>query len=343
MKNDKLIEKIYDEAKKNPQRLAFPEANDAKMLQAAYETAMGGYGFCVLVGNEAELRKLCKELQYDEEKFVFVDVEDCSYRDEIVERYLLLPDITLEKKALIRKMQDPVYFAMAMQSVGDVDVTIGGFDSTTADIIQAAMDVIGMEEDAETVSSVSICDIPNFDGPEGSFLALADIAVCPDPDASQLASIAISSCDTIRGLTGWTPRCAMLSFSTDGSASHDLVDKVLDALEIAKKRRPDLLIDGEFQGDVAIDPACAAKKISRQSEVAGNANILVFPDLNAGNISAKFLNKINHAQFFGVFLQGFKQICTDSSRTASVPELVRNIVFSAVRAAHKKEAEKAAK
>lgn len=337
MNKDNLIERIYAQAKSDPQTIVFPEASDEKMLQAAYETASGGYGHCLLIGNPAELKTLCRKLDYDENSFRFVDINDTEYRNQLISKYIGLPDAILEESTLIRRMASPLYFAMVMQAVGDADVTIGGFEATTADVIQAAIEVIGMEEDAETVSSVSMCDIPNFDGSEGSLLAVADIAVCPDPDASQLASIAITSCDTISQLTGWTPRCAMLSFSSDGSASHDLVDKVIEALEIVKGKRPDLMIDGEFQADVAIDPESAAKKIKRPSEVAGKANILIFPDLNAGNIGAKILNKIAHAQFFGVFMQGFKLICSDSARSASVPELVQNIIFSAVRAANLKK------
>lgn len=340
MSSKALIEQIYGQAKSNPQRIALPEADNEKMMQAAYEAATGGYGRCVLVGMPDKLKALCKSMGYDESVFEFVDAGDETYGEQISERYLALPWVAWEKSTLIHKMRSPLYFAMVMQAVGDVDVTVGGFEATTGDVIQAAMEIIGMDDDAEVVSSVSICDIPGFEGSEGSLLALADIAVCPDPDASELASIAIASCDTIRELTGWIPRCAMLSFSSDGSAGHDLVDKVIDALEIAQERRPDLLIDGEFQTDVAIDPASATKKVTRPSEVAGKANILIFPDLNAGNISAKILNKIAHAEFFGVFMQGFKQICSDSARTAGVPELVRNIVFSGIRAAKMKESKK---
>ena len=336
MDTQALIDRIYAEAKADPQRCAFPEAADEKMLRAAQETAEGGWGECVLVGDEAELRALCAQLGIDEGLFSFVDPGAEPYASELLARYQELPEAALPAIALKRKAQDPLYFAFMMQAAGDADVVIGGLDAATADVIQAALDIIGMAPGTECVSSVSACDIPNFEGSEGSLLALADIAVYPDPDASQLASIAITSCDTVADLMGWEPRCAMLSFSTDGSAAHDLVDKVTDALDIAHERRPDLKIDGEFQVDVAIDPESAAKKLERESEVAGRANVLVFPDLNAGNISAKFLNKVNHAQFFGVFLQGFNKICTDSSRTASAEELVRNIVFSAVRAQHRK-------
>lgn len=332
MVESELVQRVYARALENPQRIAVSEATDEKMMRAAYKVAQGGWAHCVLVGSEAELRVLCEERDLDQGLFVFADTgKECA--EKLAERYLALPDVTLSERALARKMRDSLYFAMVLEAVGDVDAVVGGLDAATADVIQAALDVFGMEEGAETVSSVSICEIPGFEGPQGPALACADVAVCPDPDASQLASIAISSCDTVKALTGWDPRCAMLSFSTDGSAAHDLVDKVVEATEIAQSRRPDLKIDGEFQLDSAIEPSGAAKKVLRPSEVAGKANILVFPDLNAGNIGAKILNKIAHAQFYGVMLQGFKRVCSDASRTSSVDELARNIVFTAARAA----------
>ena len=183
--------------------------------------------------------------------------------------------------------------------------------------------------DFDVISSVGIADIPGYTFPDGGhLLAVGDCAVCANPSASELASIAISTCDTIKSVTGWIPKCALLSYSTAGSAEGELVDKVRTAVELANERRPDLLIDGEFQLDAAICPEIAKKKVKRDSKVAGQANIVIFPDLNAGNIGVKLIQQFGHANAYGPLLQGFSMICCDCSRSAPVDELVGNIIFS---------------
>lgn len=166
------------------------------------------------------------------------------------------------------------------------------------------------------MSSCGIADIPNWNGGEGGLLAFGDSAVCVDPTSEELASIAISSSETVRSLTGWDIRCALLSHSTDGSMDNELVDKVRRAREIANDRRPDLAIDGEFQFDSAINPRVAAKKVHRESAVAGQANVVIWPDINVGNIGVKIIQNLTGANAYGPMLQGFKKIVCDCSRSA---------------------------
>ena len=235
-------------------------------------------------------------------------------------------------------MSDPLYFALMMEAVDEVDVTFAGINSATGDIIYAAQTIVGLKSELEVASSVGIAKLPNYTFSDGSnLIAVGDCAVCPNPSASELASIAISTCDTIKSVTGWEPRCAMLSYSTDGSGSGELVEKVKMAVKLASERRPDLKIDGEFQLDSAINPDVALKKVKRESEVAGKANILIFPDLNAGNIGVKLIQTFGTADAYGPLLQGFKKICSDCSRSAPVSELVGNILFSIVRAGDLKD------
>ena len=332
MKQVAMMEQFFEKARTCPQRIAFPEADDKKMLAAAYETASAGFGACYLVGDGKALRALCREQGIDESIFHFIDSNDEALRDQLVERYLESSTGMYGKNTLTRRMSNPLYFAMVMQAIGEVDTTIGGLSATTADVIRVAVEILGMKEGG-VISSIALCQVPGHGSSEGETLVLADCGVCPNPDASELASIAIDSCDTVRDLLGWTPRCALLSFSTTGSASHDMVEKVTEALRLANQRRPDLMIDGEFQLDAALDPVVAKKKVKRESKVAGQANILIFPDLNAGNIGAKILQRFGGAEVYGPLLQGFKQVCTDSSRGASVSELVGNIALTVVRAA----------
>lgn len=331
-----LLEQIYEKAKENPQRVAFPEALNEKMLQAAYETGKEGCIIPVLVGSGQEIRAALSERGYEEETFVIVDIEEEAYKKSLVEKYTALPHTILKEKALNRRMQNPLYYAMVMQAVDEADVTFAGIDNTTGDVLLAGQMIIGLQPGITTISSIGLCDIPGFEGSEGSLLAVGDSAVCTNPDAEQLAGIAISACDTVKALLSWEPRCAVVSYSTLGSGQGELVDKAAEAVKIANELRPELAIDGEFQFDAAISPEVAKKKVKRESRVAGKANIIIWPDLNVGNVGVKLIQQFGHADAYGPMLQGFNKIVCDCSRGAPVSEIKGNVVISAVRAAGSK-------
>lgn len=327
-----MLEELYKKAKDHPQIVAFPEATNEKMMQAAYETGRDGYIIPVLLGVEEELKELARERGYEEGIFRYVDIKDEEYKNECISKYIALPETRLKEKALARRMQDPLYYAMVMQMIGFADVSFAGIDNTTGDVLMAAQMIIGLKEGIATISSIGICDIPGFEGSEGSILAVGDSAVCTNPNAEELASIAISACDTVKGLMGWEPRCAMVSYSTLGSGQGELIDKVSQAVAIAQELRPDLAIEGEFQLDAAISPAVAAKKVPGDSKVAGKANIVIWPDLNVGNIGVKLIQQFAKADAYGPMLQGFNKVVCDCSRSAPVSEIKGNIIISAVRA-----------
>lgn len=331
-----ILEQIYAKAKSNPQRVAFPEAENEKMMQAAYETGKEGLVIPILVGDGTEIKALCRERGYEEEVFDIIDMKEESYRAELIAAYVSLPGTLLKERAVGRRMESPLYYAMVMQAVGAVDVTFAGIDNTTGDVLIAGQTIIGLKPGISTISSIGLCDIPGFEGSEGSLLAVGDSAVCTNPTAEQLADIAVSACETVKSLLDWEPRCAMISYSTLGSGQGELIDKVVEALHIAKEKRPDLKIDGEFQLDAAIKPEVAAKKVLRESDVAGKANILIWPDLNVGNTSVKLIQTFGHANAYGSMLQGFNKVVCDCSRGAPVSEIKGNIVISAVRAAGSK-------
>ncbi len=332
-----VIDQIFEKAKLNPQKVVFPEALNEKMMQAAFEAGNEGYIYPILVGNKVEIEQAVKERGYDFSVFTVVDMEDEEYRKTLIEKYIALPDTRLKEKALNRRMQDKLQFAMVMQAVGDADVTFAGIDYTTGDVLLAGQMIIGLKPGIATISSIGLCDIPGYEGSEGSLLAVGDSAVCTNPSAEQLASIAISACDTVKSLLDWQPRCACVSYSTLGSGQGELIDKVTEAVKIANELRPDLAIDGEFQLDAAISPSVAAKKVKRESKVAGKANVVIWPDLNVGNVAVKLIQQFGHADAYGPMLQGFKKVVCDCSRGAPVSELKGNIVISAVRAAGEKE------
>ena len=332
-----VLDAIFEKAKLDPQRVAFPEAENEKMMQAAYECGKDGYIRPILVGNAETIRSLVSERGYDETVFSIVDIHDEEYRQSVIERYVALPETLLKEKALGRRIENPLYFAMAMQVIGDADVTFAGIDNTTGEVLLAGQYIIGLEEGISTVSSIGLCDIPGFEGSEDSLLAVGDSAVCTNPTSEQLADIAISACDTVHALLDWEPRCALVCYSTLGSGQGELIDKVTAALAIAKEKRPDLNIDGEFQLDAAINPAVAKKKVNRESSVAGRANVLIWPDLNVGNTAVKLIQIFGHANAYGPMLQGFKKVVCDCSRGAPVSEIKGNVVISAVRAAGRKK------
>jgi phosphate acetyltransferase len=328
-----VLDQIYLRAKENPRKVAFPEAMNEKMMQAAYETGKEGYIIPVMVGSGSEIREAARERGYEESVFTIVDISEEEYKKTLIDKYVALPQTILKEKALNRRMQNPLYYAMVMQAVEEADVTFAGIDNTTGDVLLAGQMIIGLKEGISTVSSIGLCDIPGFSGSEGSLLAIGDSAVCTNPDANQLADIAISACDTVRALLEWEPRCAMVSYSTLGSGQGELIDKVVEAVRLANEKRPDLAIDGEFQFDAAISPAVAEKKVKRESKVAGKANVVIWPDLNVGNVGVKLIQQFGHADAYGPMLQGFNKVVCDCSRGAPVSEIKGNIVISAVRAA----------
>ena len=328
-----IMQYVKAKAKANPGRVAFPEADDLKMLQAIIEASNEGYCIPIIVGNIEEVKKICKENKINDKKFEYIDCEDEKLKEQVLSKYLKLPNVIYGEKSLRRRMTDPLYFALMMEACGDVDVTFGGIKSTSGDFIMAAQTIVGLKDNLDIVSSVGIAEIPDYTFANGGHLiAVGDCAVSTNPTASELAGIAIATCDTIKSVTGWEPKCALLSYSTLGSGQGELVEKVQTAVKIANERRPDLNIDGEFQLDSAICPEVAKKKVKRESKVAGNANILIFPDLNAGNIGVKLIQQFGHANAYGPLLQGFRLICSDCSRGAPVEELVGKIIFSVVRA-----------
>ena len=336
-----LMENVKAKAKANPGRVAFPEAMDVKMLSAMDAVAKEKYATVVVVGNNEEVKKLCTENNIDDSTWEYVDNNDEKYQEDVLKRYLTLPNIIYGEKSLRRRMREPLYFALMMEAVDDVDVTFAGITSTTGDIILAAQTIVGLENNLDVVSSVGIAELPNYTFANGdNLLAIGDCAVCTNPSASDLASIAIATCDTVKAVTDWEPKCALLSYSTCGSGQGELVDKVTTAVKIANERRPDLKIDGEFQLDSAIVPEVAKKKVKRESDVAGHANIVIFPDLNAGNIGVKLIQQFGHSNAYGPLLQGFRKICSDCSRGAPVEEIIGNILFSVVRAGELKNGKK---
>ena len=326
-----LMEQLRAKAAADVQKVAFFEADDPKMMEVVGELTKANLAECYIVGDGETLRNVAEQVSVDLTNVHVVDLSDEEATEAFAVRFEAAPDCSFKSKAIRRRAKKPMDRCLMMQQLGDVDITFGGLCCSTGEVILGGMTYIGLADGVDTISSLGVFNIPGWDGSEGPLLGFGDAAVCVDPDPEQLASIAITSAETVRALMGWEPRVAMLSYSTDGSAEGPLVDKVRAAVEVAHTRRPDLKIDGEFQLDSAIRPEIAAKKVHRESEVAGKANVLVCPDINVGNIGVKLVQNFAHADAYGPMLQGFKKIVCDCSRSAPVSELVGNVVMSCVR------------
>ncbi|MDE7311258.1 MAG: phosphate acetyltransferase [Eubacterium sp.] len=322
-----LIENLIEKAKQNPKRVALPECEAEKTLLAARKVLDAGIATPVLVNDPAVIHATAEKAGVSLDGMEIVDITDEAKRDEVVARYMSYPKLMLSEKGSKRKMKNPMYYAMILEAVGDVDATFCGHVNTTGDVLLCAQQCIGMQDGVDVPSIFALTEIPEFEGPQGDLIALADCGLNPQPSPEELASIAIATCDNIRTLMGWEPRCAFLSYSTCGSGTSESVDLILEAIRIAKERRPDLKIDGEFQLDSAIVPQVAAKKVSRESEVAGKANILIFPELNAANIGIKMIQLFAKGKGYGHTLSGFAKPVADSSRGASVEEIVGDIAM----------------
>lgn len=327
-----FIKKMTEKAQKNPKRIAFPEALNLDILKTAEQVVIQKIGFPVLIGNLEIIQKLARENNISTEGFEYYDYTDEAKRLLLADKYTLkFEDFTA--KTVVRKSKDPMRCAMFLLKLGEVDCVAAGKDYTTGDVIFETMSIIGLQDGVESVSSLGIADIPGFDGPEGTMLGLADCAITAQPDAKDLAGIAIASADTARSLLGWEPRIAMLAFSTCGSAEHESLEVIREAIELVHQRRPEIKIDGEFQMDSAIIPEVASKKVKRDSEVAGKANILIFPNLHAGNIGVKLIQIFGNANAYGPVLQGFAQPVCDFSRSAPLEEMLGNVAMLVIRAA----------
>jgi phosphate acetyltransferase len=312
---------LQAKAKANPKKVVFPETGEERILRAAREVLDLGIGFPILVGKPDEITAHAAQLGVSLDGIKLVDNTDEALVDQYVARYVVDHNL-LGPKAVKRMMRVPLNFAVLMEAIGEADCTVAGLVHTTTEVILAAQMIIGMQEGIETISSWGVWSIPGFEGADGNVLVHCDCAVVVDPSPAELADIAISSADTTRALLDLEPRVALLSFSTKGSGQHEKVDRVLEALKIVREKRPDIKIDGELQLDSAIIPAVAQRKIKEPSDVAGRANILVFPDLNAGNIGVKLVQIFAKADAFGPLLQGFAKPITDLSRGASVTGIV---------------------
>lgn len=328
----KLIEKIKAKASSDIKRIVLPEGDEKRTVQAAAILKKEGIAEPVLIGNPDSVKAAAAENGADITGIEIIDPvtsdKASSYADTL---YELRKAKGVTPEDAVKLVADPMYFGIMMIKCGDADGLVSGAVHTTGDMLRPALQIIKTKPEMKVVSSSFLMDCPNRDLGEDGLLVYADCVVMPCPTAEELAYIAIATADTAKRLCGFTePRVAMLSFSTKGSAKHELVSKVQEAVAKAHELAPDLLLDGEMQYDAALVPEIGASK-APGSPVAGRANILVFPDLQAGNIGYKITQRIGGADCFAV-LQGLNAPCNDLSRGCSVEDIVNTVAMTAVQA-----------
>lgn len=329
-----LLEKIFDQAKGNVKCIVLPESTEPRTLQAADVALKEGLASIQLIGNKQHILSVAADLGLKNiEKARFFDPETDQkmsiYTDLLFE---LRKSKGMTKEEAQKLSKNPLYLATLMIKNGDADGEVAGAQNSTGNVLRPALQIVKTKPGVTVVSGAFLILLQDETFGEKGVFVFADCAVTPDPTAKQLAEIAVVTGQTTRIIAGFEPRVAMLSFSTKGSASHEMVDKVVEATALAKQMNPQLIIDGEFQADAAIVPSVGKSK-APGSKIQGNANVLVFPNLESGNIAYKLVQRLAHAEAIGPILQGMAAPINDLSRGCSVDDIVKMIAITANQAA----------
>ena len=327
-----MIEKVWAKARQNPRAIVLPEGDEPRTVQAAAIIRNEQLARPILLGNPDKIRAVAAEASADLAGIELVNPADSPKRDAYTEAlYELRRAKGLSREDAAKLAVDPMYYGILMVKLGDADGLVSGAIHSTGDMLRPALQIIKSKPGIKTVSSCFLMECPDKSYGDDGIMIFADCAVNIDPDAEALANIALGAADSARSLAGIEPRVAMLSFSTKGSAKHENVTKVQEATAMAKELAPDLKLDGELQADAALVESVGQLK-SPGSTVAGHANTLIFPDLQAGNIGYKLVQRLGNAEAYGPILQGIAAPCNDLSRGCSVEDIVATVAITACQA-----------
>lgn len=325
-----IIARCIEQVSGKGLKVALPEGGDERVIGAARRMVDEQIAAPIVLGKPEQVAETASQADLSLDGITIIDPAQSDLLEEFAARYCNGRDIS---QGVARRMvKRPLYFAGMMVAEGHAATLVAGVAHPTAMVIQAGALTVGLAEGIATPSSFFLMILPQFQGETNKMFIYADCAVNIAPTPEQLADIALASGLSARPLLDEEPRVALLSFSTDGSASHEHVDRVQSALGILRHRAGDLKVDGEVQVDTAIIPSVAAKKVNRPSEVVGRANVLIFPDLNSGNIAYKLTQYMANAQAIGPFLQGFAKPISDLSRGASADDIVATSAVCLVQA-----------
>ena len=328
-----VMNQIVERAKANKQRIVLPEGTEERTLKAADQLLADGVADLILIGNPEEIMGLANQWGLENiGKATIINPADHPKKEEYAQLLCELrkkKGMTIEEaRALVEK---PLYLGCLIIKAGDADGQLAGAQNTTGDVLRPALQIIKTTPGITCVSGGMLMLTQAPECGENGVLFVGDVAVTPMPDANQLAQIAVCTAQTAKAVAGIDPRVAMLSFSTKGSAKHEVVDKVTEALAIAKEMAPDLKIEGELQADAALVPRIGQSK-APGSEIAGYANVLVFPCLEVGNIAYKLVERLGHATAIGPVLQGIARPVNDLSRGCSIDDIYNMVAITAMQA-----------
>lgn len=324
-----VMDNLHEKAKALHKTIVLPEGNEIRTLKAAVQALNEGLITPILIGKEDEIKALAVANNLDVSQIKIVDNALGATDKYAAELFELRKKKGMSMEEARELAQNPLYFGALMLRLGEADGMVAGAENATSNVLRAAIQVVKTKPGMKNVSGCFLIDLPDKNyGDDGAFI-FGDCAVIPAPDSEQLADIAVSCAESKRLLIGGEPKVAMMSFSTKGSAKHESIDKMNAALALAKEKAPDLLIDGEMQLDAAVVPAVSAKKCP-DSPLEGKANVLIFPDLNSGNLCYKMAQRFGHATAIGPILQGLTKPVNDLSRGCSVQDIVDIFVVTAL-------------
>lgn len=326
-----FIEQIHAKAKASPRKVVLQEGEDVRIIEAAARATKEGIAECTLLGDPDKIKATAATASLALDKINIVDMTKPAALDDYAATYYELRKAKgLTQDQALAQMKDPLWYGAMMVRKGVVDSFVGGALYTTGDVCRAGIQIIGMQPGLKTLSSFFAMVVPDKSFGKDGVIFFADCAVVIQPDVNQLADIAIATADSFASLMGEAPRVAMLSFSTKGSAKHADIDKVTAAVAAVKAKRPELNVDGDLQGDAALIPAIGERK-AKGSPVAGKANVLIFPDLDAGNIGYKLVERLGKAEAVGPILQGMAKPSSDLSRGCKASDVFNVIAINVVR------------
>ena len=327
-----FIESIKEKAKKDIKTIVLPEAEDIRTLKAVEIINKEGFAKVVLIGKPNDVKKLALDNSVDIGDTVIINPEESEKKDEYANKlYELRKEKGMSQEEAKSLILSPIYYGMMMLKLNEADGLVSGACHSTADTLRPALQIIKTKPGTKLVSSFCVLDVPNCEFGENGLLFFSDCGLNQNPNSEELAEIAISTAKSFESLVGTLPKVAMLSYSTKGSAKAEEVTKVQEATRIAKEQEPTLLLDGEMQLDAAIVPSVAKTK-APESNVAGRANVLIFPELEAGNIGYKLTERLAKAEAYGPICQGIAKPVNDLSRGCKAEDIAGAVAITALQA-----------